>query len=1235
MPARPCGNKPRPMATLSPHSLGGIAAVPLEKPMRLALSMALVLLSPFLARADEVPRNHFSGIVLDDPIPAAFETGQALPLAGSVEDDGISFLRFSFLGADGLELDFWCWVVDGRFEREAVFAHGAAGEFDLVVHAQDDEGTESLLGRFDGLRADRGEGAVALPRRYFPLVHLDEPLPTRLTTGEALHVAGSLQDYYSAADILLQFGSEAESYWYFFFLVDGGRFERTLLLPREAEEASFLLLYVVPREGEPVVVGAYTYFDVRRGAGPVEIPRRFFSGLAFDEPLPLRWPVQRPLILAGRVDPSVRGFWFSLEPVDGGQRRLVFPGVEDGRFHYPVRLRPGETGPLRLTGILQLQDDRVWRAGEIVIEGVDASLPDLEVGVLAMSLLAGGQGRVPLFNRGDAAVELGSPEVEGPFEVEGFPSVLGPGEAGGIVVRYDGPGGDEGLLTLVSDDPFRPRVSIALSGLEVQGAAADLVHLRADASGRIESGVDLEERDLVLALYAAPMERFNPSRAYDISLDGSSALARPAAATPPDRRDSVDYRARQLERTLSLRVQQQGLWAGKPAAVQDEVGDSRLFRFAGESGVAARSFKARVAAVNERVVAWVQEDLREDDDNIDEGRMQAIIDQFAEDYPVVVEAFGTASDVDGDGRVAVLVTHLMEDVGAAGQFRASSLLPRSLGGDGNLTDLLWANPLVPEESWRSLLAHELQHLISFNQHVLVRQGISEEPWLNEGLSHLAEDLVEEPPNENYRLVRTFLGEPASVGLNRGILTFATRGAAYLFVRGLVDLLGEGVLLRLVQTDRIGRENVEAATGESFADLMARWGAQLYLSGTGQSRHPRLNYSVPSLQSPDGRGFPPPVPVAWRLGEEPPGLGVRPWGLQFLHVTGDGRGTLRLQTEARARLGAVPLAVAKAAAAASMAADHFAGITFDSTPPLELTTGEPLLFEGTTADSVEQIHLEFVPEEGGEAQTFFMLVDGGRFERTIYFFHEEAGTYTLNVYVPDRRPTPFLGTFRSLRAARGEGPVQVPTRYFNRVRLDRPLPTFVHVDRPLRIGGEVSDAEATLIEFSLRPLDAEGEVKPGVEITRSLAVEAGRFRGEVRFDEVPTGLYRLSVNLGPAGDLTYVGAVTSFEILPMVTSLELAAGPPAFALHPNYPNPFNSRTHLSFSLPEDQPSVELAVYDLLGQKLAVLVSGARESGFHSVEWDGRDDEGRLLASGSYLYRLRAGPYEGVGKLLLLR
>ena len=843
--------------------------------MRPALPVALLLLNPLRVGAEEVPRDHFGGIRLDEPIPASFETGRTLSLSGSVEDEGIGFVRFAFRRADGAEQLFWGWVVEDRFEREVVFPHSLAGRFDLVVEA--DRGEESLspLGRFDGLRIDRGQGAIALPRRYFPLVNLDQPLPTRLTTGEALHVAGTLRGTSAPAHLLFLVGSDEETYWSFQFLVEEGRFERTIMLPRAAEDASFLVLYLLPPDEDPVALDVYSHLDITGGAEPVEIPRLFFSGIELDQPQPVRWPVRRPVVLAGEVRPFVRSFWLVLEPLGSGGRRLIFPGVEEGRFHFSVLLRAYEAGPVRLSVMLQLQDYTVWRAGEMVIEGVDAPRPDLEVGVLALSLLAGGQGRVPLFNRGDAAVELEALEVEGPFEVEDHPSALAPGEAGEIVLRYDGPGGDEGLLTLVSDDPLRPRVSVALSGLTARETAADLVHLRADASGRLESGIDLEERDLVLALYAAPAGRFDPARAYDISLDGSTALARPAVTVQPDRRDSVDYRARQLERSLSLRMQQQGRWAGKPAAVHHEVGDSRLFRFTGDGRVPPQSFRATVAAVNDLVVAWIQDDLREDDDNIDEGRMQAIIDQFAEDYPLVVETFGAPSDVDGDGRVAVLVTHLMQDVGAGGQFRASSLVPRRAGGDGNVTDLLWTNPLVPEESYRSLLAHEFQHLINFNQHVLVRQGLSEAPWLNEGLSHLAEDLVQEPPNDNYRLVRTFLSEPGAVGLSRDMLTLATRGAAYLFVRSLVDLLGEGVLLRLVQTDRVERGNVEAATGESFADLMARWGAQLYVSGTGRSSHPRLNYRVPSLRPPEGRGFPLPVPVTWRWGEEPPGLGSGP------------------------------------------------------------------------------------------------------------------------------------------------------------------------------------------------------------------------------------------------------------------------------------------------------------------------------------------------------------------------
>lgn len=890
---------------------------------------------------------------------------------------------------------------------------------------------------------------------------------------------------------------------------------------------------------------------------------------------------------------------------------------------------------------IELPDGTTWDAGEFVVEGADLPPPDLEVGVVAVALLAGRPGQVPLFNRGSGPVALEPPEIEGPFAVEAYSSVLEPGEAGGIELSYDGSGGDQGLLTVLSDDPFRPRVSVALSGLEAREAAAGLAHLRADASGRIESAFDLLEQDLVLALYAAPSGRFHPSTSYEITLDGSAAaaLAKPGAAPRAGRRDSVEARARRLERALSLRLRQSGRPAGKPAGVQYEVGDRRSFFFHAQEDVPDQSIQARVAAVNERAVAFVQEDLREDDDNIGEEQLKEALDLFAEDYPLLVETFGAPSDVDGDGRIAVLVTHLIADVDAGGQFRASSVLPRRSGGDGNMIDLVWVNPLYPAESLRSLLAHEFQHLVNFNQHVLVRGGISEVSWLNEGLSHLAEDLVaDHRVSGNYELVLAFLEEPGAVGLvDEYLVDSPTRGAAYLFVRGLVDLLGERVLLRLVQTSLVGSGNVEAAAGESFADLMARWAAQLYISGTGLSGHSRFNYRISPLQTPQGRGFPPPAWVTYRPGEEPPALAIRPRGVQFLRVEGSEAAALSLQTGPETGLGAVVLPVAKAAAAAPMAADHFTGITLDPPLPLQLATGETLLFQGTTADSVEVINLEFVPEDGGKAQRFFLLVAEGRFLRTVFFQHDEASTYSLNVYVGGRQPTPFVGRFFPVRLVQGQGPLLVPTRYFNRVRLDRPLPTSAAANLPFPVGGEVDDGEATLMEFSLFPQGEDGERSRRAEITQNLPVEAGRFDGELHFDEARLGTYWLSLEVGQPGAMTYVGAVVNFEVLEPVTAVleEGETGPRAFVLYPNYPNPFNRGTVLSFSLPEARPEVELTVYDLLGQKLAVLVEGSRGSGFHSVAWDGRDDSGRPLASGSYLYRLRAGPYRAVGKLMLLR
>ena len=83
-----------------------------------------------------------------------------------------------------------------------------------------------------------------------------------------------------------------------------------------------------------------------------------------------------------------------------------------------------------------------------------------------------------------------------------------------------------------------------------------------------------------------------------------------------------------------------------------------------------------------------------------------------------------------------------------------------------------------------------------------------------------------------------------------------------------------------------------------------------------------------------------------------------------------------------------------------------------------------------------------------------------------------------------------------------------------------------------------------------------------------------------------------------------------------------------------PNPFNPQVEIRFELAEDGP-VEVAVFDVRGTLVAMLVSGPRETGRHTVVWDGRDRSGRPAASGVYFARLTAHDRQSSRKMVLLR
>lgn len=113
--------------------------------------------------------------------------------------------------------------------------------------------------------------------------------------------------------------------------------------------------------------------------------------------------------------------------------------------------------------------------------------------------------------------------------------------------------------------------------------------------------------------------------------------------------------------------------------------------------------------------------------------------------------------------------------------------------------------------------------------------------------------------------------------------------------------------------------------------------------------------------------------------------------------------------------------------------------------------------------------------------------------------------------------------------------------------------------------------------------------------------------------VVTSVSPNSIESAPSNSISLEGRAVAVEV----------EQPVAFRLLQNYPNPFNPSTEIRFELDRAGP-VTLAVFNVLGQRIATLVDGTQHpTGLHTVRWNGLDDTGQAVASGTYFYVLRFG------------
>ena len=234
-------------------------------------------------------------------------------------------------------------------------------------------------------------------------------------------------------------------------------------------------------------------------------------------------------------------------------------------------------------------------------------------------------------------------------------------------------------------------------------------------------------------------------------------------------------------------------------------------------------------------------------------------------YPTVTQAYGNESDLDGNQRVVILFTPTVNSLTPRGStgfvggfYYGIDLLPEREGS--NEAEIFYA--LVPDPAGQfsdarpkqdvlevtpAILAHEFQHMVHFNERVLVLEAASTEAlWLSEGLAQMAEELVAREYELLENTFATQLFRDGNTGRARRYLfdtsaasllvaggstgSLEERGAGWLHVLYLVAQKGLGVLGQLTRTTTTGTDNVTARAGVPWGELLADWWTAVYVDG---------------------------------------------------------------------------------------------------------------------------------------------------------------------------------------------------------------------------------------------------------------------------------------------------------------------------------------------------------------------------------------------------------------------
>jgi hypothetical protein len=452
--------------------------------------------------------------------------------------------------------------------------------------------------------------------------------------------------------------------------------------------------------------------------------------------------------------------------------------------------------------------------------------------------------------------------------------------------------------TLFRNNPCLPSGTVQLAAaetvrLDCSNGGTTVTFAGAGASYLIVPEFATDQAPFQLVAYSVASGTLSPATVsasrVRAMVQRPAAQALGAGALPPRRLQTAQFAMDRRLRARAMQLAMSGTFRAfasrAPRVLRGAVpratpppGSIRTFHvLSSTNGTTSANAAARLAYVGGNILLYV--DTLSPAGGFDSTQVQGFGQYFDQIlYPMDTTAFGVPSDIDGNGRVIVLmspvVNRLTPSPSCISQgFIAGFFNPGDFDGPtdptSNRGEIFYS--IVPDPAGTYSCAHsvvelknvvpgtflhELQHLIGFGQHVVVSGGVPGASWLDEGLSIAAEELgslhYEQQcpppacrtnpnqlfPDSSQGFIQNFLfdsyeyallPDTASIALESDAdLGSSWRGGAWLLVRWLGDQMGgNGFFKKLEQGPSGGVADIEQATGQTFPSLFANFGLALY------------------------------------------------------------------------------------------------------------------------------------------------------------------------------------------------------------------------------------------------------------------------------------------------------------------------------------------------------------------------------------------------------------------------